>query len=38
MNLEAQPTRFVFHARARLRDEEGAPMIDCLGLLERTAK
>ena len=38
MNLEAQPTRFVFHARARLRDEEGAPSIDCLGLLERTAK
>ncbi len=38
MILEAEPTRFVFHARAKLKDAEGATAIDCVGVLQRAKK
>lgn len=38
MILEAEPTRFVFHARAKLKDADGANAIDCIGLLDRSKK
>jgi endo-1,4-beta-xylanase len=38
MVLEAEPARFVFHARAKLKDAEGATAIDCVGLLDRSKK
>jgi endo-1,4-beta-xylanase len=35
MILEREPTRFVFHAKAKLKDAEGSPSIDCVGVFER---
>ena len=38
MILEAVPTRFIFHARARLRAESDAPAVNAVGVLERVKK
>lgn len=38
MILEAEPTRFVFHAKAKLKDAEGAAATDAVGVFDRTRK
>lgn len=38
MVLEPEPRRFIFHARAKLTDADGATAIDCVGILERVGK
>lgn len=38
MILEREPTQFVFHAKAKLKNEESSPIIDCIGVLQRAKK
>lgn len=38
MILDSEPTRFVFHARARLTDAPGAAATDAVGVIDRTKK
>jgi hypothetical protein len=38
MILDAAPARFIFHAKARTRDEADAAAVNAVGLLERAAR
>ena len=38
MILEREVKQFVFHAKAKLKNEESSPAIDCVGVLQRVMK